>query len=111
MKIRRWHAVAVLLAGLAALPVSAGADTIAPGEMRVVEGKVMAVDVAYRTVVVDVPTAKGELTVGVTLASSVEPRVDGQTIPLSDVAVGERAMLKYTRENGSLVGLEMRVRR
>ena len=75
------------------------------------EGKVVAVDVAYRTVVVDVTTAKGELTVGVTLASSVAPRVDGQTIPLRDVAVGERAVLKYTRENGSLVGLEMRVRR
>ncbi len=100
--------VAIVALGL---PLLAWGATIAPGEIRVVEGRISAVDVAYRAVVVEVPTPKGELTVGVTLADTVTPRADGQPIPLSELSVGETARLKYTREDGRLVGLDLVVRR
>ena len=111
MKSGGWGLVVFILAGIAVSPLTVIADTIAPGEIRVVEGTVTAVDVAYRAMVIDVPTNKGPLTVGVTLAASVEPKVDGRTISLSDVAIGERSVVRYTRENGHLVGLDVRVRR
>ncbi len=101
------------IAAIAALglPLLAWGATIAPGEVRVVVGKISAVDVAYRAVVVEVPTPKGDLTVGVTLADTVTPRVDGQPIALSDISVGQTARLKYTREDDRLIGLDLVVRR
>ena len=111
MKVARRVALLVLLAGLAVPPLPAVAGTIAPGETRVAEGTITAVDVAYRTIVIDVPSGEGPLTVGVTLAPSVKPKADGQTISLSDVVVGERAVLTYTREDGKLVGTDVRIRR
>jgi hypothetical protein len=104
-------ALAVFIAGMFALPCSALSGTIAPGEVRTVEGTLKAVDLVYRTVVVDVPSAKGDLRIGVTLGRSVQPRVDGQTMSLDDLTVGQRTVLRYTRENGKLVGLDLRVRR
>jgi len=93
------------------LPLLAWGATIAPGEIRVVEGRISAVDVAYRAVVVEVPTPKGDLTVGVTLADTVTPRVDGRRLSLSDLSVGETARLKYTRKDDRLIGLDLVVRR
>ncbi|MEW6488146.1 MAG: hypothetical protein AB1578_09570 [Thermodesulfobacteriota bacterium] len=105
------QAIALTLAALFLTVPGAFAETIAPGQVRVVEGTVASVDVAHRAVVVAAPTPKGELTVGVTLAAGVEPARNGSTIPLSDVAVGERAVLRYSREDGRLVGLALTVRR
>lgn len=99
---------------LAALGLAAGvarAGTIAPGETRTVEGKVVAVDVAHRAVVVDVPSARGALTVGVTLQEGVQPLRNGKSMSLSDLTVGESAHLTYTRREGKLLGLELRVKR
>jgi len=95
----------------AVLAAPAWAATIRPGEVRVVEGRVSAVDVSYRTVVLEVPTPKGDLTVGVTLDEAVRPRIDGREIRLSDVEVGSTARLKYTRRDDRLVGLDLVVRR
>ncbi len=100
---------AVLVGVVLAAP--AWAATIRPGEIRVVEGRISAVDVPYRTVVIEVPTPKGDLTVGVTLDEAVRPRVDGREIRLSDVEVGTTARLKYTRKDDRLVGLDLVVRR
>ncbi len=101
----------LIAAGLILAVSVAMAATIQPGEVRVVEGRISAVDVAYRAVVVEVPTPKGELTVGVTLDEAVRPRVDGRFVALSDLSVGERARLTYTRRDDRLVGLELVVRR
>ena len=93
------------------LATAAWAATIRPGEIRIVEGRVSAVDVAYRTVVLEVPTPKGDLTVGVTLDDAVRPRIDGREVRLSDLEVGSSARLKYTRRDDRLVGLDLVVRR
>jgi hypothetical protein len=103
--------MALALVALSLCVPGAWAETIAPGQVRVVEGTVAAVDVAHRAVVVAVPTPKGELTVGVTLAAGVEPTRSGKPIALADVAVGEKAVLRYSREDGRLVGLALAVRR
>jgi len=76
------------------------ARTIAPGEIRVVKGKVTAVDVEHNALVVDTKIAKGILTVGVT--------IDARTTfskgkSLEDIKVGDTVILKYTREDGRLI--------
>ncbi|WP_025321850.1 hypothetical protein [Deferrisoma camini] len=100
-----------LLLLAAVLTTPSWAATIRPGEVRVVEGRVSAVDVSYRTVVLEVPTPKGDLTVGVTLDEAVRPRIDGREIRLSEVEIGTTARLKYTRRDDRLVGLDLVVRR
>lgn len=110
----RFHVSARLLCLLAALVLGIGpaaARTIAVGEERVVEGTITAVDVAYRTVVIDVDTAKGPLTVGVTLDAGVTPRSNGDRVALGALSVGQTAVLRYTRRDGRLVGLDLNVRR
>ncbi|GAB6064793.1 hypothetical protein [Deferrisoma palaeochoriense] len=94
-----------------AFAAAAWAATIQPGEIRVVEGRIAAVDVAYRSVVLEVPTPKGDLTVGVTLDEGVTPRLDGQPLSLESLQPGETARLKYTRRDDRLVGLDLVVRR
>ena len=101
---RRWSFQIAVFLALAAV-MSARSATIEPGEKRVVRGTVTAVDLAYRSVVVDVDLGARTLTVGVTLPADVSPRRDGQTVPLSEVQVGDTVELKYTREEGRLVGL------
>lgn len=102
-------AIVALALGLA--PLLAGSQTIGPGEVRAVTGTIAALDVANRTVVVDAPLLAGDVTVGVTLGPGVEPRLGGKDIGLADVAVGDRAVLRYTRENGRLVGLGLTIHR
>lgn len=103
----------VLLGGFL-LVVTGGlswAGTIESGQTRTVMGTIAAVDVAYRSVVLEVPRPKGDLTVGVTLAPGVEAQVKNAPLPLSQVAVGEQAELRYTRKDGQLIGLRLVVRR
>lgn len=94
------------------LTAAAGpAATLPAGEARVAEGSVSAVDVAHRAVVIEVPTPKGDLTVGVTLEDEVVPRAGGATVPLENIRIGEKARLKYRRTDGRLVGLELELKR
>lgn len=85
------------------------ASTIAEGEVRIAKGVVSSIDEKHGSVVVEAPTAVGELTIGVTLLESVKPTTkDGQKVNLSEI-VGKRALLKYTREEGRLLGLAVNV--
>lgn len=93
------------------LATAVNAATLAAGEVRTAEGPVAAVDVAHRAVVIEVPTPKGDLTVGVTLEDGVVPRASAAEVPLDQVRVGEKARLKYVRRDGRLVGLELEIRR
>ncbi|MDW7710985.1 MAG: hypothetical protein SCH98_10950 [Deferrisomatales bacterium] len=102
---------AVVVLALILAPVAVWAQTIAPGETRVVHGKIAAVDVAQRAVVVNAPLAAGDLIVGVTLGEGVEPQLAGKAVSLGEVAVGDRAVLQYTREDGKLVGQSLTLRR
>lgn len=110
MKISRRVLVPWLAMLFLVPPLAAWGSTIAPGQVRVVQGKVAAVDVPHRAVVVDVAVPAGTLTVGVTLAPSVEPMGPKGALPLSDIQVGQPAVLRYTRENDRLVGLDLTVR-
>lgn len=87
------------------------AATIGAGQTRTVTGAIAAVDVAHRTVVLEVRAPRGDLTVGVTLAPGVEPQMRGAPLPLSQVQIGEQTELRYTREDGRLIGLRLDVRR
>ena len=111
MRIRGLVAGTALVLGLGVLPLSATAGTIGEGQVRVVEGKISAVDPKARAVVVEVPSKKGDMTVGVTLEQAVTPKSDGKPVNLEDVAAGNRARLKYTRKGDQLVGLELTVRK
>jgi hypothetical protein len=84
---------------------------MSPGQIRTVEGTVSAVDVAHRSVVLHVPSPKGELTVGVTLGDATVPTVKRVEISLAEVRVGDKATLKYTRQDGRLVGLVLKLER
>lgn len=105
--------IAVLLRAALLVVVTASmglGGTIAPGQSRVVEGKVAAVDVAHRSVLVEVPRPEGALTVGVTLDAGVEPQARGKPLPLSQIAIGDGAVLRYTRQDGRLIGLGLEIR-
>ena len=95
----------------AALPLAALGGTLEVGESRTVEGKIAAVDVAHRSVVLEVPTPKGDWTVGVVLDDGVEPRAGGRSVTLGDLTPGAKARLRYVRRDGRLVGLELTVLR
>ncbi|MBE0617711.1 MAG: hypothetical protein IH608_07280 [Proteobacteria bacterium] len=102
----------MLVLGLGVLaPIGTRGETIAPGQVRTVEGEVAAVDVAHRVVVVEAPSPKGDLTVGVTLEAGVEATLGGKPVTLSDVAIGDRAVLRYTRRDGVLLGQALTLRR
>ena len=99
-------ALCVVLFLSATLGVSA---TIAPGEVRTAQGSLAGVDVANRSVVIEVPGSKA-FVVGVTLKEGVTPTSDGKPVSLSDLPVGKNALLKYTREGDRLVGMELKIK-
>ncbi len=90
--------------------VSAAGKTIQPGEVRTATGTVSAVDVNSSAVVVEAPTAKGMLTVGVTMGKDGTVTRKGKKVGLPDLKVGEKVTIKYTRDGDMLVGLEVRAR-
>ena len=97
------------LLSLASLPVAALGGTLEVGESRTVEGKIAAVDVAHRSVVLEVPTPKGDWTVGVTLEDGVAPQSGGRSLAVDDLSPGAQARLRYVRRDGRLVGLALTV--
>ncbi|UCF88868.1 MAG: hypothetical protein JSV70_01035 [bacterium] len=93
---------------LAAAMVTAG--TITPGETRQAVGTVSAVDLAAAAVVVEAPIEAGTLTVGVTMKKGAPVTRKGSAISLSDIKVGDKVTLTYTREGDRLVGLDIKAR-
>lgn len=100
----------VFMLALAGMVSVAGASTIQSGEVRTVTGKVSAVDVGARALVMKAPTAKGKLTVGVTLKEDAPITKDKRKVALDDLKMDETVTLRYTRENGRLIGLAVRAR-
>lgn len=101
-------ATALLLLIFFTLP--AIAETIAPGQTRVAEGKLVAVSAPHRSVVVEMPTAKGPLIVGVTMNEGVSPLLNGKPAALKDLPPGFNAKLVYTREGDRLMGTALEVK-
>lgn len=92
------------------LAVSVAGETIQPGEVRTAVGTVSAVDIQSSALVVETPTAKGDLTVGVTMKKDGPVLRKGKNVGLRDLKVGETVTVKYGRDGDMLVGLEVRAR-
>jgi hypothetical protein len=92
------------------LAVSVAGETIRPGEVRTAVGTVSAVDIQSSALVVETPTAKGDLTVGVTMKKDAPILRKGKNVGLRDLKVGETVTVKYGRDGDMLVGLEVRAR-
>ena len=92
------------------MAVSVAGKTIQPGEVRTAVGTVSAVDVQHSALVVETPTAKGDLTIGVTMKKDAPVTRKGKNVGLGDIKVGENVTIKYGREADMLVGLEVHAR-
>lgn len=103
----KWTAATLFAIILLSFP--AMAETIAPGQTRVAVGKLVAVSPAHGSVVVEMPTDKGPLIVGVTLNEGVKPSLNGKPAALKDLPTGLNARLTYTREGDRLLGTALMV--
>ena len=92
------------------LAVSLAGKTIQPGEVRTAVGTLSAVDIQSSALVVETPTAKGDLTVGVTMKKDAPVLRKGKNVGLRDLKVGETVTVRYGRDGDMLVGLEVRAR-
>jgi len=90
--------LALLLAGTIHLgPAWAG------GQKWADTGKVAAVTLASRTIVVQIPRAKDSLTVGAEVLPNAVIKAGDQTIQLSDIRVGDRVRIEWSRgEHGDV---------
>ncbi len=88
----------------------ADASTIRPGEVRMATGKVVAIDWDASSLVMESPTGKGMLTVGVTMKKGALIRKNKRAVGLADLKEDEPVTLKYTRDNDRLIGLEIAAR-
>jgi hypothetical protein len=92
-------AVAVLLAGIIHLG-AAWAGSQKWGDT----GKVAAVTPESRIIVVEIPRAKDSLTVGGEVLPNAVIKAGDQTIQLSDIRVGDRVRIEWSRgEQGDVV--------
>lgn len=92
------------------MAVSVAGKTIQPGEVRTAVGTVSAVDLEHSALVVKAPTAKGDITIGVTMKKDAPVMRKGTNVSLRDLKVGEKVTIKYGRDDDVLVGLEVRAR-
>jgi len=66
-------------------------------------GKVAAVTVASRTIVVEIPRGKESLTVGAEVVPNAVIKAGDQVIQLSDIRVGDRVRIEWSRgEDGDV---------
>lgn len=84
--------LALLLAGI----IHLGAAW-AGGQKWADTGKVAAVTPASRTIVVEIPRRKDSLTVGAEVLPNAVIKAGDQTIPLSDIRVGDRVRIEWSR--------------
>ena len=108
MKWSRALAVLLLVLTTVVIGTLARAETIQPGAVRWVTGKVTAVDMVHRTVVIEVPRGSKMLTVGVTMEDSATLVGIKRFVDLKE---GMRVSLKYTRTDDRLIGKELWVRK
>jgi hypothetical protein len=82
-------AMAVVLTFLATAP------TIVFAKTYNMTGKISAIDLAYNTVVIQVPMASKMFTVGGPLAANAKLTKDNKMASLNDFKVGERVAVKW----------------
>lgn len=104
MKKRCLLAFALILAfGAASLA------TIQPGETREAIGVLERIDLKFRTVIIEVPTDKGSVTVGATLPQEVKALLSGKEAELSSLPLKHRARIRYTRVGDRLEVIRLEV--
>lgn len=99
MKIRKGYLSSVFgflafTALILSFPVSGTAATISPGQTRTVAGPVSAVDLQGRGLVLEIPTVKGNLTIGVTVTEATK---FARGMSLENLEIGQKIRLTYTR--------------
>ena len=96
----RW--MAVFAAGLVIVGLMVGA-ALAKGEVRDVVGKVVAVELGSKTIVMETPAGKSVMTVGAEVPDKATITAGKATKSLSDIKVGDKIRMKYVREEDRLV--------
>jgi hypothetical protein len=94
--MRRLGVVSTGLALLLASIIYLG-SAWAGGQRWADTGKVVAVTLASRTIVVEIPRAKDTLTVGAEVLPNAVIKAGNQTIQLSDIRVGDRVRIEWSR--------------
>jgi hypothetical protein len=106
--IRQFGIVTALALVLAGMAFVADASTIKPGEVRIATGKVSAIDPGSNALVMESPTSKGMMAIGVTMKEGAPIMEKSRAIRLGDLKAGETVTLRYTRENGRLIGMSLK---
>jgi hypothetical protein len=75
--------------------VLATAPTVVFGKTYLMTGKISGIDLAYDTVVIEVPMVSKTFTVGGPLAADAEVIKDDQAASLGDFDVGEQVTVKW----------------
>jgi len=68
------------------------------GRVRQMTGKVSAVTLSSKTIVVEIPLGKDSLTVGGEITDETEISVNGKTATLNDIKVGDRVTVRWIKE-------------
>lgn len=68
------------------------------GRVRQMTGKVSAVTLSSKTIVVEIPLGKDSLTVGGEITDETEISIDGKTATLNDIKVGDRVTVRWIKE-------------
>jgi len=77
------------------LTVLIAAPTVVFADTYLMTGKIAAIDLAYDTVVIEVPMVSKTFTVGGPLASDARVIKDDQTVGIDDFKVGEQVTVKW----------------
>ncbi len=96
---RLWAAAAV---GLVMLGLTVG-GAFAKGEIRDMVGKVVAVELGSKTIVMDATVGKSVMTVGAEVPDKASIMAGNVAKKLSDIKVGDKIRMRYVREEDKLV--------
>jgi Cu/Ag efflux protein CusF len=94
--------MAVAAAGLVMLGLTVG-GALAKGEVRDMVGKVVAVDLGSKTIVMDTTVGKSVMTVGAEVPDKASIKAGKVAKSLSDIKVGDKVRMKWVREESKLV--------
>jgi Cu/Ag efflux protein CusF len=99
---RSGRPLAAAAAGLVIVGLMVGM-TLAKGEVRDVAGKVIAVELGSKTIVMEAPAGKSIMTVGAEVPDKASITAGRVAKKLSDIKVGDKIRMKYVREEDKLV--------
>ncbi len=94
--------MAVAAAGLVMLGLTVG-GALAKGEVRDMVGKVVAVELGSKTIVMDTTVGKSVMTVGAEVPDKASITAGNVAKKLSDIKVGDKIRMRYVREEDKLV--------